>query len=164
MYKLTTNPSSSQAREVQDFNFSALNACPCCLQGTSCVASGNIMVIWSSFLSRQKRPFYLLGFFSIHCTCIINMQFGFLLCRKWSDLKTSHVNGMITCWLRLWRVNKEENLKNSDSKKRKSSKSCRYKIHSSIMKQMIDSYFFITTFFFFSLSPEVITLKLSKLP
>lgn len=151
MYKLTTNPSSSQAREVQDFNFSALNACPCCLQGTSCVASGNIMVIWSSFLSRQKRPFYLLGFFSIHCTCIINMQFGFLLCRKWSDLKTSHVNGMITCWLRLWRVNKEENLKNSDSKKRKSSKSCRYKIHSSIMKQMIDSYFFITFFFFLSL-------------
>ena len=99
--------------------------------------------------------FHLLGFFSIHCTCIINMYFGFLLCRKWSDLKTSHVNGMITCWLKLWRVNKEENLKNSDSKKRKSSKSCRYKNHSPIMKQMIDSYLFIKTFFFL-FSPEVI--------
>ena len=132
--------------------FSTLTACPCCLQGTSCVASGDIMVTWSGFLSCQKRPFHLLGLFSIHCTCIINMQFGFLLCRKWSDLKTSHVNGMITCWLRLWRVNKEENLKNSDSKKRKSSKSCRYKNYSSIiMKQMIYSYLFIKIFFFFSL-------------
>ena len=151
MYKLRRNPSSNQVREALDYNFSTLNACPCCLQGTSRVALGDIMVIWSGFLSCWKRPLHLVGFFNILCTCIIYMQCGFLLCRKWSDLKTSHVNGMITCWLRPWRVNKEENLKNSDSKKRKSSKSCRYKNHSSLMKQMIDSYLFMKTFFFFSL-------------